>query len=278
VTRPYRPYRPNLAPARVAAALVPISLLAAAAIVPAARIPLLIALVVGFVVSWRLDRLVASAWAGAIPVAVSLAWGLSELPATATDGSTCTDPLAPFATYRLVDAVLAIAALAVLAPLVAATTAELGLRRPGSRILAVGTVGAIVVGPLALAIGPALSEPWFGPLPVRTGELGAIGPALVFAVSNGVMEELVYRGALQAWLARRTGVGIAIAAQAIVFGLAHGASQDFVTSPLPVVALMIAGGVIAGIAVVRTGTLALPIMLHVAFDVPLYYGNACLAP
>jgi hypothetical protein len=256
---------------------VPIGLLAAAAVVPAARLPLLVVLVVGYVAAWRIDRPGASAWAGAIPVAVSLAWGLSELPVAATDGSTCTDPLAPFATYRLVDAVLAIAALAVLAPLVAATTAELGLRRPGTRILAVGIVGAIVVGPVALAIGPALSEPWFGPLPVRTDQVSAIVPAMVFAVSNGVMEELVYRGALQAWLARHTGIGIAIVAQAIVFGLAHGASQDFVTSPLPVVALMIAGGVIAGIAVVRTGSLALPILLHVAFDVPLYYGNACLA-
>jgi len=93
-----------------------------------------------------------------------------------------------------------------------------------------------------------------------------------------VMEELVYRGALQAWLARRTGIGIAIGTQAIVFGLAHGASQDFVASPLPVVTLMVAGGVVAGIAVVRTGSLALPILLHVAFDVPLYYGNACLVP
>lgn len=272
------PHLPKPAPAHLAAALVPIGLLTAAAVVAAARIPLLAALVVGFIAAWRLDRPVASAWAGSIPVAVSLAWGLSELPVAATDGSTCTDPLAPFATYRLVDAVLAIAALALLAPLVAATTAELGLRRPGTRILAVGIVGAIVVGPVALAIGPALSEPWFGPLPVRMDELRAIVPALVFAVSNGVMEELVYRGALQAWLARHTGIGIAIGAQAIVFGLAHGASQDFVGSPLPVVALMIAGGVVAGIAVVRTGSLGLPILLHVAFDIPLYYGNACLAP
>jgi membrane protease YdiL (CAAX protease family) len=46
--------------------------------------------------------------------------------------------------------------------------------------------------------------------------------------------------------------------------------------PLPVVALMIAGGLVAGWIVVRTGSLAIPIALHVAVDIPLYYGNACL--
>jgi membrane protease YdiL (CAAX protease family) len=77
-------------------------------------------------------------------------------------------------------------------------------------------------------------------------------------------------------VARTARIAPAIAAQAIVFGLAHGASQDFVGSPLPVVALMIAGGVVAGWIVVRTGSLAIPIALHVAVDIPLYYGNACL--
>jgi membrane protease YdiL (CAAX protease family) len=72
------------------------------------------------------------------------------------------------------------------------------------------------------------------------------------------------------------GVGIAILAQAIVFGLAHGTSHDFIVSPLPVIALMTLSGAIAGMLTVRTGSLALPIALHVAFDIPLYYGNACV--
>jgi membrane protease YdiL (CAAX protease family) len=77
-------------------------------------------------------------------------------------------------------------------------------------------------------------------------------------------------------VARTAGVVTAIAGQAVLFGLAHGASQDFVASPLPVVGLMIAGGLVAGWIVVRTGSLAIPIALHVAVDIPLYYGNACL--
>jgi membrane protease YdiL (CAAX protease family) len=39
---------------------------------------------------------------------------------------------------------------------------------------------------------------------------------------------------------------------------------------------MIAGGAVAGWIVVRTGSLAIPIALHVAVDIPLYYGNACV--
>jgi membrane protease YdiL (CAAX protease family) len=90
------------------------------------------------------------------------------------------------------------------------------------------------------------------------------------------MEEVIYRGVLQSWVARLSGIGPAVLAQAVIFGLAHGASPDFVGSALPVVALMIAGGIVAGVVVHRTGSLALPIALHVAVDIPLYYGNACL--
>ena len=116
-----------------------------------------------------------------------------------------------------------------------------------------------------------MSEPFFGPLPIRTGDVLAIVPALVFAVSNGVMEEVIYRGALQAWVARTAPIAPAIAAQTIVFGLAHGASQDFVGSPLPVVALCEMTEESPGAV-----SLAIPIALHVAVDIPLYYGNACV--
>jgi membrane protease YdiL (CAAX protease family) len=256
---------------------VPIGLLAAAAVATDLRPVLLAALIAGFVVAWRTSSPYTAAWAGSIPVAVSLAWGLVPLPATATDGSTCTQVPAPFATFRVVDAALALVALGVVAPLVHASGREIGLRRPSDLVLAIALGGALVVGPVALALGPPLAEPWFGPLPVQTGDLRAIVPAALFALSNGVMEEVAYRGALQAWLSRSTGIGIAVAAQAVVFGLAHGASQDFIVSPLPVVALMTVGAAIAGFVTVRTGSLALPIALHVAFDIPLYYGNACVA-
>jgi len=96
----------------------------------------------------------------------------------------------------------------------------------------------------------------------------------VFAIANGVMEEVAYRGALQAWTARVTGPIVAIAGQAIVFGLAH-TGPDFLGSPIPVVAAMVTGGLVAGFIVRRTGSLAIPIAIHVGLDIPLYYGNAC---
>jgi len=254
----------------------PVAVVAVAAAVPFLRIPALIVLMVGFVIAWRLRRPEVAAWAGTIPVAVSLGFGLIPLPPRATDGSTCASPVAPFATVRLGEAVLALSALAIVYAFVGRGLAELGFRRPSPIVATIAIVGALVAGPLALVLGPPLSEPFFGPLPIRTGDLLAIVPALIFAVSNGVMEEVIYRGALQAWIARTARVAPAIAAQAIVFGLAHGASQDFAGSPLPVVALMIAGGAVAGWIVVRTGSLAIPIALHVAVDIPLYYGNACV--
>jgi membrane protease YdiL (CAAX protease family) len=41
---------------------------------------------------------------------------------------------------------------------------------------------------------------------------------------------------------------------------------------------MAAGGLLAGLIVERTGSLAIPIAAHVGLDIPLYYGNACRLP
>jgi membrane protease YdiL (CAAX protease family) len=35
------------------------------------------------------------------------------------------------------------------------------------------------------------------------------------------------------------------------------------------------GGVLAGVIVKRTGSLLVPIVIHAAFDIPLYYSLAC---
>ena len=52
-------------------------------------------------------------------------------------------------------------------------------------------------------------------------------PALLFAASNSLAEELAYRGAMRTWLAPSLGVTGANLAQAVVFGLAH-TGEDFV--------------------------------------------------
>ena len=91
--------------------LVPVAVLAIAAAFPPARLPALAVFAGGFAVTWRNRRPEVGAWAGTIPVAVSLAWGLIPLPPDATDGTTCASPVAPFATFGLVDGVLTLRAL-----------------------------------------------------------------------------------------------------------------------------------------------------------------------
>ena len=112
---------------------------------------------------------------------------------------------------------------------------------------------------------------------VATGSLGMRRvPALVFATANGVSEELAYRGALMTWTARVTGTWTALVAQAVVFGLAHG-GPDVGGSPLVLMAVLGAGGFVAGWIALRTHSLLLPIAWHVALDLPLYAYLACRA-
>ena len=99
-------------------------------------------------------------------------------------------------------------------------------------------------------------------------------PALIFAVANGTMEELVYRGALLGWSARVMGVGPAVVGQAVVFGLAHSGS-DVLGNGVPLMIALGIGGLIAGVVAVRTRSLLLPIAVHIGLDIPIYYAFAC---
>lgn len=254
--------------------LLPIGLLVLAAVVRPARLPVLVLLTLGTVAAWRVDRRRTAGWAAAVPVAISFAWGLVPAPEAARDGSTCASPAAPFATYRVAEAVLALGAVAVLARWLGGGGEELGLRRPAPSSVAVGLGAFAICGPLGLLAGPTLAAPFFGRVEIAIGDPLAIVPALLFALSNSVMEEVVYRGSLRAWTSRITGPSVALVGQAIVFGVAH-SGPDFAGSALPVAAAMFAGGLIAGLIVQRTGSLFVPIMVHLGLDIPLYYGNAC---
>ena len=72
-------------------------------------------------------------------------------------------------------------------------------------------------------------------------------------------------------------VGDGLLGQAVIFGAAH-TGPDFTGSALPVVLAIAAAGLLAGLIVRRTGSLLLPILVHIAFDVPLYYAVACRLP
>jgi membrane protease YdiL (CAAX protease family) len=214
-------------------------------------------------------------WAGAVPVLVSLAWGATAAPIDPAGGS-CTDPLSPFAVWRFLEAALALGAAIVLGVLLRSGRGEVGLGRPTGAVVGLALAALLLAGPLAIFAGAELARPFFGDVAFRV-EPAALVPATVFAVSNGVMEEVVYRGLLQAGLARVVGLRAAVVLQAIVFGLAHAAGPDVAGGGWFLFLAMTAGGLVAGAIAWRTRSLAIPIAAHVGFDLPIYLAFACPA-
>jgi membrane protease YdiL (CAAX protease family) len=254
--------------------LVPLVLLGVAAVVDPLRIPVLIALVAGTAVGIARDAPVRWAWAAGVPVAISLAWGFWPAPIAALDGSDCANPGSPVALWRAGEAIVVLAGLAVLAMALRAPRASLSIGWPDRRIVGWSLVGFLVAGPVALAVGPIVARPFFGDVGYSVTAVGALVPALVFAIANGTMEELAYRGALLGWSARVMGTGPAVVGQAVVFGLAH-SGTDVVGNGLPLMVALGVGGLIAGVIAVRTRSLLLPIAIHIGLDIPIYYAFAC---
>jgi CAAX protease family protein len=253
---------------------VPLGLLALAAAVPILRIPVLVALGAGAAIAIARDAPVRWTWAGAVPVAVSLAWGVLPPPTAAADRSDCASLASPIATWRIGEAVVVLVVMALLATVLHASRSSLFLRIPARAIVRWSVVGFLVAGPVALVVGPLLAAPFFGEISYSVAALGAIVPALGFAIANGTMEELAYRGALLGWSSRVVGVWPAVVGQAIVFGLAHSGADVAGNGLVLSVALGI-GGLLAGIIAVRTRSLLLPIAIHAGLDIPIYYAFAC---
>lgn len=259
----------------------PLILLLAATAFEAARVPVLLMLLIGFlaVLLWapmQRPSSVAFVYGACLLVALSAAWSGVALPDESRDGSSCAHLLAPFAVYRATGALLVLAAVALVIRLLHSTAGDIGIRATSRAGLGLAVGALASVGIVATFIGPLVAEPFFGPLPVAIGDPSALIPALVFALANASMEETVYRGALLRLLQRSHGTRIALGVQAAAFGLAHGVGSDFAGSPLPVMAATAAGGVVFGVLALRTGSLLLPIALHAALDIPIYYANACL--
>jgi membrane protease YdiL (CAAX protease family) len=263
-------------PREFARSLVPLALLALAAAIVPLRLPVLVALVAGTAVGIARDVPVRWAWAAAVPVSISLAWGVWLAPQAAADGSDCASLASPVAVWRLAEALVVLVSLAVLATVLHAPRTSMFARMPSRSVIRWSVVGFLVVGPLALVIGPWLARPFFGDVSYDVTMIGAIAPALVFAVANGSMEELIYRGALMGWSVRVMGVAPAIVGQAVVFGLAHSGS-DVVGYGMPLSLALGVGGLIAGVIAVRTRSLLLPMAIHIGLDIPIYYAFACAA-
>ena len=260
-------------PVDLARSLLPIGLLALAAAVPGLRLAVLVALGAGTAVAIARDAPVRWAWAAAVPVGLGLVWGVLPAPTAALDGSDCANPASPVATRRALEAQVVLAALIVLAVVLKASSGSLSLRWPARRWVQWAVVGFLVSGPIALIAGPYLARPFFGDVGYVL-VAGALVPALLFAVSNGVMEELIYRGALMGWSARVMGLGPAVVGQALVFGLAHSGS-DVIGFGLPLMLALGVGGLLAGVIAVRTRSLLIPIAVHIGLDIPIYFAFAC---
>ena len=257
-----------------ARSLLPLVLLALAAAISPLRIPVLLALSAGVAIGIARDAPVRWAWAATIPVALSLTWGLLPTPGAAVDGSDCANPGSPVAVWRLAESFVVLASLGILATALRASRSSLFLGRPARPVVRWSVVGFLVAGPVALLLGPLLARPFFGDVGYDLTIAGAIVPGLVFAVANGTMEELAYRGAMLGWSARVMGVGPALAGQAVVFGLAHSGS-DVIGNGLPLSLALGAGGLLAGLIAVRTRSLLFPVAIHVGLDIPIYYAFAC---
>jgi membrane protease YdiL (CAAX protease family) len=253
---------------------VPLILLALAAIQADTRLVVLVLLALGTTIATRRNAPVRWAWAAAVPIAVGLAWAQITSGLTApSDPASCPDPAAPLVVARVIEAVLVLGVLGALGLVLGASRTSIGLRWPGRRWVRWAVAGFLVAGPVGLLLGPLLAQPFFGDVGYSLA-LAPLVPAAIFAVANGVMEEVAYRGALLHWSARVMGIGPAVVGQAIVFGLAHSGS-DVIGWPIPLAVAMGVGGLLAGIIAVRTRSLLIPIAVHVGFDLPLYLGLAC---
>lgn len=232
-------------------------------------------LLIGSVIAVRRDAPVRWAWAAAIPVAVSLTFGGLLTTTVAADGSDCTDPASPIASARALEAVVVLAVVIGLAVWLRASAGSVWLRWPARRWVRWAVFGFLIAGPAALVLGPIVARPFFGDVGY-TFAVAALVPALVFAVSNGVMEEVIYRGVLLGWSARVMGVGPAVVGQAIVFGVAHSGS-DILALGFPLMLALGVGGLVAGVIAVRTRSLLVPIAVHIGLDLPIYFALSCPA-
>jgi membrane protease YdiL (CAAX protease family) len=219
--------------------------------------------------------------AAVLPAAAILVWRSLPQPVTDATGLDCVNLVAPPAVWRLLEAAVGLAAVGALLLDRKGSPGELGFRRGSRRVRALAFAALIIVTPLSLYVATLVGQgrfglSVFGDFALDFSQPIALVPALVFAASNALAEELAYRGAMRTWLTPSLGVVGANLAQAIVFGLAH-TGEDFVgiEAAIPTMIAMVAVGYIGGIVARRTGSLTLLLAIHAAADIPIYFYYAC---
>jgi membrane protease YdiL (CAAX protease family) len=218
--------------------------------------------------------------AAVLPAAAILVWRSLPAPAAAASGADCANLLAPPAVWRFLEGAIGLVAVVALVVDRRASLGELGFRRGSRSVQVLAVASLLVITPIALSfsslVGGAFGGMFFGSFRLDTSQPAAFLPALVFAASNSLAEELAYRGAMRTWLVPGLGVVGANLAQAIVFGLSH-TGDDFVglEAAIPTMFAMILVGFVGGVIARRTRSLTLPLAIHAAADIPLYFYWAC---
>ncbi len=276
MTRLGTPRRVRAAPAiPIAVLLAPSLLVILAAAERPLRIPVLLVLVAGLVLARRLgDGRTRAAWAAPVPVAVMLACALVPEPTVLGSGADCGGAVPLRVIRRSIEMSIVLAATFVAWRVGAVPASALRLRRPSPAVAAAALICFVAAAPLAVLVGPVVAAPFFGPISLRAPGVLALVPIVVAALANAVQEEVAYRGAWLGWGTLALGPAVAVGAQAAAFGLAH-AGSDFTGPQLPVLVAMVAGGLAAGLIAQRTGSIALPIALHAAADVPMALYAVC---
>ena len=221
-----------------------------------------------------------AALAAMLPAAAILVWRAIPQPVADATGADCANLFAPPAVWRFLEGAVGLIAVVALVVDRRASMGDIGLRRGSAPVQALAVVSLLVITPLAMSfssvVGGSLGGVFFGSYRVDTSQAAALLPALVFAVANSLAEELAYRGAMRTWLAPGLGIVWANLAQAIVFGLSH-TGDDFVgmQAAIPTAVAMVVVGFVGGVIARRTRSLTLPLAIHAAADVPLYFYWAC---
>ncbi|HJP87493.1 MAG TPA: CPBP family intramembrane glutamic endopeptidase [Candidatus Limnocylindrales bacterium] len=247
---------------------------------PAAPFILLALLVAYPLARWR--GVASTSLAAVLPAAAILAWRSIGQPEAAPGGVDCANLLSAPAMWRLIEALVGLLVLVALVIDRRASFADLGFHRGSRRVRALAVVGLLVLGPFAIYAGAVVGQgsvagvSLFGPYQLDFSQPLALAPALIFAGSNALAEELAYRGAMRTWLAPALGVTGANVAQAIVFGFAH-TGEDFtgIEAVIPTMLAMVVAGFVGGVIARRTGSLTLVLAIHAAADIPIYFYWAC---
>ena len=181
-------------------------LVGAAALIVPARPFVLMGLLVGYGLARARERTgpATTAIAAVMPVAAILAWGALAQPLATANGADCTDPASPPAVWRFIEALVGLAMVAILVVDRWAARTDLGLRLGTRRNALLAGVAFLALTPIALYAGGILGSAgvggsFFGTYRIDASQPAAFIPAALFAISNGLAEELAYRGAMRTW-------------------------------------------------------------------------------